>query len=225
MQSLQNALNDPQIKWNQVEVFRLAREEAAEELLAEPASALHHRFTPMRAISFEPIKPGSKTWWPTAKSFAFHSAAYVEALSAFDLLVRTSRTVEGLPPLTVALTGLVEHANKLGFLGWQVNWHQNVQWALRGSRFGLSGYSLIERYENLPHTMTLSERLELIGGPVFYKQARTAKTIKPIEPVYLSEQAEISFGSIFLSLASIGRRYSSDWIDCVQGKSFRLLSD
>ncbi len=118
--------------------------------VTEPPSALHHRYTPVRGIRSEPKTPGSKGQWWTAEGFAKYTAAYFEALSAFDFLVPASRTVDRLASLNVALTSVVEQATKLGLLGWQVNWDQNVQWALRFSRFGLSGYFLVNAMRTSP---------------------------------------------------------------------------
>ena len=136
-----------------------------------------------------------------------------------------SRASEHLGALRVALMKVLEQADKLSLCGWQVNFQQNVQWALRGSRFGLSGCSLVERYQNLPARTTLSERLEVIGSTIFYKQKRKAGELQQIEPMLLSEQLEDKFGSIFLSLNSSGRRYTSDWIDNARGESQKLLAD
>jgi hypothetical protein len=65
-----------------------------------------------------------------------------------------------------------------------------VQWTLRGSRYGLSGYTLVERYENLAHRITPSERLEIIGGPIFYTQTRTSGSLGEITPVIFASEAD-----------------------------------
>ncbi len=121
---------------------------------------------------------------------------------------------------------LIEAANKVALRGWDVNWRQNVQWALRGSRFGLSGYSLVERYENLPDRITLSERLEVIGGPIFYTQSRNNGKLGEITPVVFAGEAEKAYGAVFLSLnRGAGRRYGGDWTVDGRGACYRLLSD
>ncbi|RDL48396.1 hypothetical protein BLJAPNOD_04671 [Ensifer sp. M14] len=121
---------------------------------------------------------------------------------------------------------LVVATNTVALQGWDVNWRQNVQWALRGSRYGISGCSLVERYENLTDRTTLSERLEIIGGPIFYTQIRKNEKLCKITPVLFAGQAEKASGAAFLSLnRGVGRRYRSDWIVDKRGACYRLLSD
>ncbi len=225
MMPLDNAVNDPEVRWQQAEVFRLSREEAAEDLLSEAMSALTHPYLPSREIRLEPKAPGRKGWWLKADGFANSTEAYAGSLSAFDKVARTSRTSISLAALNVALMEVMEQANKLGFQGWVVNWQQNIQWALRGSRFGISGYSIIERYENLADRSTVSERLETIGSLTFYRQSRTSRRLGSIEPMLFSGKIEVAYGSVFLSLTSAGRLYMSDWFDNPRGGSVRLLSD
>lgn len=225
MMSLDNVVNDPQIRWHQAEVFRLLREEAAEDLLSEATSALTHPYLPSREIRLQPKAPGRKGWWLKADGFAISTEAYADSLIAFDKVARNSRTPISLAALNVALMDVMEQANKLGFQGWVVNWQQNIQWALRGSRFGLSGYSVIGRYENLADRTTLSERLETIGSLTFYKQSRTSRRLGSVEPMLFSGKTEVAYDSVFLSLTSAGRFYRGDWIDSPRGGSVRLLSD
>lgn len=216
---------DGHIRFLQSEVFRISREEAAEELLAKALSVLSQKYIPSSEIRFRPFAASCESWLPTA-CFAGLYQTYVDCLSTFYGEVRKGRQQENLTNLSRVLMSLIEAANTATLRGWTVNWRQNVQWALRGSRYGLNGCSLIERFENLADRITLSERLEIIGGPIFYMQNRTEGKVGAITPTILAGETEDSYGPAFLSLNSFGgRRYTSDWIVDGCGAQYRLLSD
>lgn len=217
--------DDERIRFHQSEVFRFSREGAAEELLSGARSALSHEYLPSSEVSFRPCVASRKRWWPNACPADLYQM-YVDGLNSFDGMVRKTRQPKDLAELTRGLLVLIEAANAVGFRGWEVNWQQNVQWALRGSRYGLSGYSLVERYENLADRITLSERLEIIGGPIFYILARTDGKLGEITPVIFAGEADERYGATFMSLNSgVGRRYKSDWIVDESGAHYTLLSD
>ncbi|WP_143565655.1 hypothetical protein [Sinorhizobium fredii] len=217
--------SDENTRFSQSEVFRLSREEAAEELLDGALSSLSQDYLPSLEIRFRPRVASHKRWWPKA-CFADLCQAYVDGLNTFDGMVRNARRPEDMSELTPALMVLIEAAETVALRGWDVNWRQNVQWALRGSRYGLSGYSLVERYENLADRITLSERLEIIGGPIFYTQTRVNEELGDITPVIFAGEAEKAYEAAFLSLnGGIGRRYRSDWIVDERGTCSRVLSD
>ncbi|MBD9508175.1 hypothetical protein IB277_13560 [Ensifer sp. ENS07] len=223
--AIESEYDDERIRFHQAEVFRFSREGAAEELLLGARSALSHENLPSSEVRFRPCVASRKRWWPKACSADLYQM-YVDGLNSFDGMVRKARQPEDLAELTRGLLVLIEAANAVGFRGWEVNWRQNVQWALRGSRYGLSGYSLVERYENLADRITLSERLEIIGGPIFYTQKRRAGKAGEITPDLFAGETEQAYGAIFLSLnRSVGRRYRSDWIVDGRGGYRRLLSD
>lgn len=220
--AIESEYDDERIRFHQTEVFRFSREGAAEELLLGARSALSHEYLPSSEVRFRPCVASRKHWWPKACPADLYQM-YVDSLNSFDGMVRKARQPKDLPELTRGLLVLIEAANAVGFRGWEVNWQQNVQWALRGSRYGLSGYSLVERYQNLADRITLSERLEIIGGPIFYMRAQTAGKLGEIKPVIFTGEA---YGAIFMSLNSgVGRRYKSDWIVDESGAHYRLLSD
>ncbi len=208
----------------QSEVFRFGREVEAEELLSGALSTLSHEYLPSSEIRLRPRIASRKRWWPKI-GFAEAHQMYMEALNAFDGMSRKTRRPEELADLSRGLMVLVEAANVLAVSGWDVNWRQNVQWALRGSRFGLSGYSLVERFENLPDHITLSERLEVIGGPIFYRQKRKAGKLGEFTPTVFAGETEVAYGSALLSRGNGGRRYVGDWTVDEKGASYRLLSD
>lgn len=217
---------DARTRFHQSEVFRFSREELAEELLSDARSSLGHEYLPSSEIRLKPCISGQKRCWPKADRFPDLHQTYVEVLNSFDEAVRGPRRSGDMADLERALMVLIEAANTLAIRGWEVNWRQNAQWALRGSRFGLSGYSIVERYENLVDRITVSERLEIIGGPIFYMQRRRAEKLGEIKPVVFAAQAEEAYGAAFLSLNSRrGRRYVSDWFVDGRGASYRLLSD
>ncbi|KQX43241.1 MULTISPECIES: hypothetical protein [unclassified Ensifer] len=217
--------SDEEIRFHKSEVFRLSREEAAEELLVGALNTLNQEHVPSAEIRFRPRDASRRRSWPKA-SFVDAHQAYVDGLQSFDGIARRARGPQHLADLTGALFALIETANKIALEGWDVNWRQNVQWALRGSRYGLSDYSLVERYENLPDRTTLSERLETIGGPIFYKQKRKREKLGKITPVLFGGEVERAYGAVILSLnTGVGRRYWSDWIVDERGGCSRLLSD
>ncbi|MCY1302763.1 hypothetical protein D9M70_524430 [compost metagenome] len=223
--AIESECDDERIRFHQSEVFRFSREGAAEELLLGARSALNHDYLPSSEVMLRPCVASRKRSWPTACSPDVYQM-YVDGLSAFDEMVRKARQPKDLAELTSGLFVLIEAANAVGFRGWEVNWRQNVQWALRGSRYGLSDYSLVERYENLADRITLSERLEIIGGPIFYMWARTSGKLGEITPVIFAGEADERYGATFMSLNSgVGRRYKSDWIVDESGANYRLLSD
>lgn len=218
--------DDALTRLHQSEVFRFSREALAEELLSNGRSSLDHEYLPSSEIRLKPSISTHKRWWPKAGDLPDLYRAYVDALSMFDQVARKTRRPEDLVGLTRELMVLIEAANRVAVRGWVVNWRQNVQWALRGSRFGLSGYSLVERYENLSDRTTLSERLEIIGGPIFYTKIRDSEKLGEITPVIFAGEAEKAYGAAFLSLnRGVGRRYMSDWIADERGACTRLLSD
>ncbi|MBV7521147.1 hypothetical protein [Ensifer sp. ENS12] len=208
----------------QSEVFRFGREEEAEQLLTGALSTLSHEYLPSSEIRLRPRIASRKQWWPKTR-FAEAHQMYMDALNAFDGMSRKTRRPEDLADLSRGLMVLVEAANALAVSGWDVNWRQNVQWALRGSRFGLSSYSLVERNENLPDHITLSERLEIIGGPIFYRQKRKAGKLGKFTPTVFAGETEVAYGSALLSRGTGGRRYVGDWTVDERGASYRLLSD
>lgn len=217
--------SDGEIRFYQAEVFRFSREEAAEELLVDAISSLSQEYLPSHEIKFWPRVASRESWWPKGDLADFYQA-YVDSLNTFGGMVRTARRLEDLPNLTRALVALTETVDTVALGGWDVNWRQNAQWALRGSRFGLSGCSLVERYENLADRITLSERLEIIGGPIFYKQRRADGELGEVTPVVFAGAAEEAYEAVFLSLnGGVSRRYHSDWIVDERGACFRVLSD
>ncbi|KSV81784.1 hypothetical protein N183_14825 [Sinorhizobium sp. Sb3] len=217
--------SDEEIRFHQSEVFRLSREEAAEKLLVDALSTLNQEHLPSAEIRFRPRDGSLRRSWPKACFVDAHQT-YVDGLQTFDGIVRKARRPQDLTDLTRALMALIETANKIALGGWDVNWRQNVQWALRGSRYGLSGYWLVERYENLPDRTTLSERLEIIGGPIFYRQMRKREKLGKITPVVFAGDSEKAYGGVFLSLnRGVGRRYWSDWVVDERGACLRVLSD
>uniref|UniRef100_UPI003F499D26 hypothetical protein n=1 Tax=Ensifer adhaerens TaxID=106592 RepID=UPI003F499D26 len=216
---------DEDTRFFQSEVFRFSREEKAEELLLGAQNSLSHKYLPSYEVRFRPRVTSRERWWPN-DCFADLQQLYVGSLNTFDVMVRNARRPESLPDLIRALRALIEAADAVALGGWDLNWQQNVQWALRESRYGLSGCSLVERYENLADRITLSERLEIIGGPIFYTQLRVSEALGEITPVVFAGEAEEAFEAVFLSLnGGVGRRYRSDWIVDERGGRYRLLSD
>jgi len=225
-QSLLLDAEDIELRFHQSEVFRFSREALAEELLSESVAALNNEYLPSGEIRFTGGAVGRQRSWPKADHFADISQAYVDALSRFDKLVRNAVRQKDIAEPTRALMLLVEVVTTAAIRGWNVNWRQNVQWALRGSRYGLSSYSLVQCFENLNDRTTLSERLEIIGCPIFYRQNQKGAEADDIEPVFYSGEAERHYEAAFLSLNNgAGRRYLSDWIEDEQGARYRLLSD
>ncbi|WP_143523720.1 hypothetical protein [Pararhizobium arenae] len=129
--------------------------------------------------------------------------------------------------MNTSLMVVIEAANRLAFLGYRINWEQNARWALRATKYGLSGYAIIDGDDPALDRINLTERLGVLGTLTFWKQQRrNGKLADPVE-IAFSKSAEEMYESVELVRgASVGSRYASDWMgDDKPGVYHRILSD
>lgn len=208
--------------------LQVSRDEFIDDVLGDCSHLYEHPYRATCDIRLRPVQQRKFRQLIAAQEEPdVAHARYAAQLEALVRVVRAPGTSGDLPSLSLALSQLINSANLLGIAGWHVNWEQNAQWAFKYSMFGISGDSVVPRYEMSSYRVTLEERLEILGTLTFLMQRRIGDKILEPEQLAFTRSAEDSHGDVMLSLTDgPGRRYASTWFESGgEGKFFRLLSD
>lgn len=154
-------------------------------------------------------------------------AAYVDSLLRLEKTARAAERSRDVNSLNTSLLIVIEAANRLGFLGYQINWEQNIRWALRATRYGLSDYAIVDGCDPALDNIDLTERLAVLGTLTFWKQQRGNGKLKDPAEVAFSKSAEEMYGAVKLVRGElVGSRYASHWFgNDKTGMCYRILSD
>lgn len=192
---------------------------------SQPQGSLYeHPYRASRDIKLQSTQQWNAQYWRLRRDLGAAQAAYVSALIELEKTARAAEVSGDLVALNTALMVVVEAANKIGISGYTVNWEQNTRWALQASRFGLSGYAVVDSCDPPIDRLTLTERLEILGTLVFRKQLRRDEQLADPAHLPFSKPADNKHGAIMLS--RVGDRYASEWLDKGgAGQFYRILSD
>lgn len=183
---------DHQVARLQIMARQAFRDDFLDEVLTGGGDLYEHPYRASCDIRLQSTHQCNAQSWRMREDIGALQLAYFDALIRLEMEARVADKSRDLNPLNTSLTVVIEVANKLGFLGYRINWEQNVRWALRASRYGLSGYAIVDGYVPALERINLKERLGVLGTDLLEAAASKRKVDRP----HRGRLSEVSRGNV-----------------------------
>lgn len=211
---------DRDIVFGQRLVRSMFRKEASDRKVNEAVSLARDVKLPRRSIEFVFEENDEFTGWLPAPGLGTAFQTYVDRLREMEVVRRSHRGIGLAYPLGHAFKRVRDAADALSALGWPVNWEQSARSLLEMTEFAIRGRELVEQHENLPDTVTLDERLAVLGTVTFDIRTRGEGGVETTRAMTLTGVNKRVYGPMTLRLdqGSKAFQYSSDWTSSARSK-------